>query len=118
MELNDLTQVVVHIAAVSDHAGHVNFTTDRGSGTGIAFRHATILAKRPPAVDGVRLDEVLAGSSPSLAELDIEGAEPLAFLGSEGVPAATVAAGVISELQDRYLTRYDWTAARLAARMA
>jgi hypothetical protein len=61
----------------------------------------------------VRLDAVLADASPSLIKLDIEGAEPLAFLGAEGLLRRQLPPVWILELQDRYLTRYDWTAARL-----
>jgi FkbM family methyltransferase len=111
--LNGLDQVVVHVAAVSDREGDVEFTTDRGSGTGNRMRTSEDAAEATAVVPAVRLDDAIGEASPALVKLDIEGAEPLAFVGAQELLRRRVPPVWLLELQDRYMIRYGWTAERL-----
>ncbi len=82
---NQLT-VHVHDQALSDHAGEAyihRYDDPQGHlthGSSSLFADVSV-PSHSDVVRTVRLDEVLAGTSPRLIKLDIEGAEPLAIQG-------------------------------------
>jgi FkbM family methyltransferase len=79
--LNGLSFVVVHEAAVCQHAGTVQFLTDfdvsNAVSSGTSGDGSTI------GVRAVRLDDVLGKASLAMGKLDVEGSEVSALLGAE-----------------------------------
>lgn len=109
--LNDLgPTVVVHASAVSDTAGEVSFTVDRGEGSGNRIQTRDDLEHQTVTVPAEPLGSVLAGTDVAMCKLDIEGAEPLAFLGAEELLKDSNPPVWVLELQDRFVRRFGWTA--------
>jgi FkbM family methyltransferase len=65
----------VHGLGLSDHAGEAPFETNRGSGGDATFALEEAAADRFTMVAVARGDDVLAGVSPDLVKIDVEGYE-------------------------------------------
>ncbi len=82
--LNSLENVHVYPVAVGTSRGPVRFTLDRDATNRIG---AGGVGERSIEVSCVRLDDMLIGRRYAMGKMDIEGAEPLALRGCEGMLA-------------------------------
>jgi FkbM family methyltransferase len=99
---NGLADAVhVHAAALSDQSGTAmihRFANDAGNhGMSSLFAGDGAVASSSVEVPTVRMDEALAGTSPALVKLDVEGAESLAIAGMTGLLQAEHPPAVILE---------------------
>ncbi len=103
LRLNGLTdRVRVHDAALSDRAGtatiHYFGNTDRyNHGSSSLFDDPDDPAVKKTTVPTVRMDEHLAGASPRLIKLDLEGAEAMAAAGMTGLLQGDPPPAVVTE---------------------
>lgn len=111
--LNELRQVRIHAAAVSSGNGRVSFVRNRD--TGNRMQTADDLHRPTVEVPSVGLDDVLNDGPYALGKMDIEGAEPLAFVGAERLLAEASPPVWQVELVDRFTRRFGWAASDLVA---
>ncbi len=83
--LNDLGCVTIHPEAVGAVTGVIQFVSDQDVLNRIK---SAATAGQTTGVSCVRLDDVLQDRLYAMGKMDIEGAEPLAFLGAERLVAA------------------------------
>lgn len=80
VELNGMTNVVVHAAAVSDRAGRLEFID--GSDVSNRVKSAQDDGRRTIVVPAVNLDAALPPRRYAMGKIDVEGYETLAFRGA------------------------------------
>lgn len=107
---NNITCVRVHVGAVGDRTGFVPFVVTRKGGTGNRLRTTDDSGELAVQVACLRLDDVLDEGPYAMGKLDIEGAEPLAFLGAEGLIKRASPPVWQLELVDRFTRRFGWSA--------
>lgn len=109
--LNGLRQVHVHAAAVNATNGFVAFVRSRDTGN----RMQTAKDIHWPTVEvaSIRLDDVLKDGPYALGKMDVEGAEPLAFVGAQRLLSEASPPVWQIELVDHFARRFGWTAADL-----
>lgn len=112
--LNGLRQVHVHGAALADREGTVRFTVGRAATSGDRIARDVDPVTASVEVPSVTLD-ALAGDDFAMAKLDLEGAEPLALRGAARLLAAQNPPVWELELVDKFLRRYDSSAAGVVA---
>ena len=119
--LSDLSQVRVWPYACSDVEGRLQFvatdddhTNQLASEERLAAQREQSAATQPIEVETRRLDSLVAGVPYAVGKLDIEGAEPLALAGAEGLLAAAAPPVWILELSWR-VEQFGWTTERFAA---
>lgn len=81
-------RVTVHSVALSDQAGETTIYLPAGGEANhgcASMYHRDAPVAGQTAVPAARMDRVLAGASPTLIKLDVEGAEPLAVSGMTGL---------------------------------
>jgi FkbM family methyltransferase len=98
IDVNQISdRVTLHEAAVGSQAGTVHFTT----GQDTTNRVTSEAASNGREVTVLRLDEVLAGESPVLLKIDVEGYEPEVIGGAKQTLGKPSLAAVIIETVDQ-----------------
>ena len=100
--INRLDNVTVRVAAVSDFAGHADFTT--GVDTANCFSDLKEFGDKHQQVEVVTLDSEVRGDF-AACKMDVEGAEPAALRGAERLLAEANPPVWLLELTDRTLKR-------------
>jgi FkbM family methyltransferase len=95
-------RVNVHAEALSDCAGtatiHRPLDATLNHGASSLFVHPESAQQKTDEVITVRMDEALAGTTPRLIKLDLEGAEPLAIAGMTNLIKNSPPPAIITEL--------------------
>lgn len=114
VDLNNLTQVIVHDRALSDHAGTTRFTVGRAASSGDRIAREIDTNIPIVEVETVTLDDALPTSDYAMCKLDIEGAEPLALRGAARLLAEQNPPVWELELVDHFVRRFGSSAEEVA----